>query len=457
MTTAKSTALALLFNGTKNRQLFALALPMILSNITVPLLGLVDTAVIGHLSDAYYLGGVALGSTIITLIIWLLGFLRMATTGLVAQAYGANDTASQLKLLVQGAMLATGLGIAVILLQIPILNLALGLSEASMEVERYCREYFQVRVWSTPFALLNLVMLGWLLGRQQPKAAMWQLILANLANIILDVLFVMGFGWGVKGAALASVCADITAFSVALYMVLQQLKLSSQFKFDQLRVHLTFAGYGKLLKLNSDIFIRSLCLQAAFAFMTFHGAGLGDNTVAANAVLLNLLVLISYALDGIAYYAEAEVGKAYGQKRAQQLHEAVVLAWCWSAITAVGFTLIFSLWGSHIIELLTSIDKVRTTAQTYLIWLVLLPLWSFSSYLFDGVYIGAAQGKVMRNSMIIATFGAFFPTWYLLQSLLPSEQANHALWAAMTAFMLTRSLTLAAHYRFSKTFIVRAC
>lgn len=457
MTTAKSTALALLFNGTKNRQLFALALPMILSNITVPLLGLVDTAVIGHLSDAYYLGGVALGSTIITLIIWLLGFLRMATTGLVAQAYGANDTASQLKLLVQGAMLATGLGIAVILLQIPILNLALGLSEASMEVERYCREYFQVRVWSTPFALLNLVMLGWLLGRQQPKAAMWQLILANLANIILDVLFVMGFGWGVKGAALASVCADITAFSVALYMVLQQLKLSSQFKFDQLRVHLTFAGYGKLLKLNSDIFIRSLCLQAAFAFMTFHGAGLGDNTVAANAVLLNLLLLISYALDGIAYYAEAEVGKAYGQKRAQQLHEAVVLAWCWSAITAVGFTLIFSLWGSHIIELLTSIDKVRTTAQTYLIWLVLLPLWSFSSYLFDGVYIGAAQGKVMRNSMIIATFGAFFPTWYLLQSLLPSEQANHALWAAMTAFMLTRSLTLAAHYRFSKTFIVRAC
>lgn len=455
MTTAKSTALALLFNGTKNRQLFALALPMILSNITVPLLGLVDTAVIGHLSDAYYLGGVALGSTIITLIIWLLGFLRMATTGLVAQAYGANDINAQLKLLVQGAMLATGLGIAVILLQVPLLSLALSFSEASVEVERYCREYFHIRIWSTPFALLNLVMLGWLLGRQQPKAAMWQLIFANVANIILDVLFVLGFGWGVKGAALASVCADITAFSVALFMVLQQFKLSSQFTFDHLRLHLTFAGYGKLLRLNSDIFIRSLCLQAAFAFMTFHGAGLGDNTVAANAVLLNLLLLISYALDGIAYYAEAEVGKAYGQKRAQQLYEAVVLAWCWSAITALGFTLIFSLWGSHIIELLTSIDEVRTTAQTYLIWLVLLPLWSFSSYLFDGVYIGAAQGKVMRNSMIIATFGAFFPTWYLLQALLLPEQANHALWAAMTAFMLTRSFTLGAHYRFSKTFMVR--
>ncbi|MFB2682512.1 MATE family efflux transporter [Shewanella mangrovisoli] len=454
MTTAKSTALALLLNGTKNRQLLALALPMILSNITVPLLGLVDTAVIGHLSDAYYLGGVALGSTIITLIIWLLGFLRMATTGLVAQAYGANDVNAQLKLLVQGAMLATGLGITVILLQIPILNLALSLSEASVEVERYCREYFQVRVWSTPFALLNLVMLGWLLGRQQPKAAMWQLIFANVANIILDVLFVIGFGWDVKGAALASVCADITAFSVALYMVLQQLKLSSQFTFGHLRVHLTFVGYGQLLRLNTDIFIRSLCLQAAFAFMTFHGAGLGDNTVAANAVLLNLLLLIAYALDGIAYYAEAEVGKAYGQKRTQPLREAVLLAWCWSAISALGFSLIFYLFGDHIIGLLTNIDEVRTTAQIYLPWLILLPLWSFSSYLFDGVYIGAAKGKVMRNSMIIATFGAFFPTWYLLQSLLPSEQANHALWAAMTAFMLTRSLTLATHYRFSKAFIL---
>ncbi|QGS48162.1 MATE family efflux transporter [Shewanella putrefaciens] len=452
MTTAKSTALALLFNGNKNRQLFALALPMILSNITIPLLGLVDTAVIGHLSDAYYLGGVSLGSTIITLIIWLLGFLRMATTGLVAQAYGANDIHAQHKLLVQGAILAILLGMGLIALQAPILNLALGLSEASREVEHYCREYFQVRIWSTPFALLNLVMLGWLLGRQQPKAAMWQLILANLANIILDLVFVLGLGWGVKGAALASIFADITAFSVAFTMVRQQLKRAPDFHLFQLLPHVTLMGYGKLLRLNTDIFIRSLCLQTAFAFMTFHGAGLGDNTVAANAVLLNLLLLISYALDGIAYYAEAEVGKAYGQKRAQQLHEAVVLAWCWSAITALGFTLIFSLWGSHIIELLTSIDEVRTTAQTYLIWLVLLPLWSFSSYLFDGVYIGAAKGKVMRNSMILATFGAFFPTWYLLQALLLSEQANHALWAAMTVFMLTRSLTLGAHYRFSKTF-----
>ncbi|MCH1929949.1 MATE family efflux transporter [Shewanella sp. A25] len=444
----------LLCDATKHRQLLALALPMILSNITVPLLGLVDTAVVGHLSDAYYLGGVALGSTIITLIVWLLGFLRMATTGLVAQAYGANDIDAQHKLLVQGAMLACCLGVMVILLQMPLLDLALSLSSASDEVMRYCREYFYIRVWSTPFALLNLVMLGWLLGRQQPKAAMWQLICANLANILLDILFVLGLGWGVKGAALASVFADIAAFSIALFMVLQQLKLSPHFELIRLRSHITLKGYGKLLRLNTDIFIRSLCLQTAFAFMTFHGASLGDNTVAANAVLLNLLMLTAYALDGIAYYAEAEVGKAFSRKP-EQLQDAVRLAWSWSAIIALGFSLVFALWGNNIIGLLTNIEAVRSTASNYLIWMIFMPLCAFSSYLFDGVYIGATQGKAMRNSMIIATFGAFFPTWFVTQALLAPEQANHALWMAMTLFMLTRSVTLGLHYRLSKLFLIK--
>ncbi|MGS0689579.1 MATE family efflux transporter [Shewanella sp. 30m-9] len=435
--------IALLLNPQKNRQLFALALPMILSNITVPLLGLVDTAVVGHLSNAYYLGGVAVGSTIITLILWLLGFLRMATTGLVAQAYGANDTQQQFKLLVQAASLALLFGIAAIALQWPILNLAMAMSDASVEVERYCREYFQVRIWSTPFALMNLVMLGWLLGRQQPKAAMWQLIIANLANIVLDILFVLVFGWGVKGAAFASVIADISGFLVALTMVRGQLNKLGGFKLFHVVKQLSLQSYGKLMGLNTDIFVRSLCLQLSFAFMTFYGAGLGDNTVAANAVLLNLLLLISYALDGIAYYAEAEVGRAYGQKNSRLMQESVTLAWAWSAIAALGFTLFFALAGSHIIALLTSISEVKEVAEQYLIWVIFLPLLAFGSYLFDGVYIGAAKGKVMRNSMILSTFGVFFPVWYLLE-----PQGNFALWAAMSSFMLARSASLSLHYWF---------
>ncbi|GIU21125.1 MULTISPECIES: MATE family efflux transporter [unclassified Shewanella] len=435
--------IALLLNPQKNRQLFALALPMILSNITVPLLGLVDTAVVGHLSNAYYLGGVAVGSTIITLILWLLGFLRMSTTGLVAQAYGANDTQQQFKLLVQAASLALMFGIAAIALQLPIMNLAMSLSDASVEVERYCREYFHVRIWSTPFALMNLVLLGWLLGRQQPKAAMWQLIVANLVNIVLDVIFVLGLGWGVKGAALASVFADISGFLVALTMVRSQLGKLGDFKLVQLIKQLSLQSYSKMMSLNTDIFIRSLCLQASFAFMTFYGAGLGDNTVAANAVLLNLLLLISYALDGIAYYAEAEVGRAHGQKNSRLMQESVALAWVWSAIAALSFTLFFALAGSQIISLLTSISEVKAVAEQYLIWVIFIPLLAFGSYLFDGVYIGAAQGKVMRNSMIISTFGVFFPVWYLLES-----QGNFALWAAMSCFMLARSASLSLHYWF---------
>lgn len=435
--------IAILLNQQKNRQLLALALPMILSNITVPLLGLVDTAVVGHLSNAYYLGGVAVGSTIITLIIWLLGFLRMATTGLVAQAYGANDTQQQYRLLVQAGSLALLFGLTAVLLQLPIVNLAMAMSDASVEVERYCREYFQVRIWSTPFALMNLVMLGWLLGRQQPKAAMWQLIVANLVNIVLDLLFVIGLDWGVRGAALASVFADMAGFAVALTLVRRQLNRLGDFQLMTICKQLTLQSYRKLISLNTDIFVRSLCLQLSFAFMTFYGASLGDNTVAANAVLLNLLLLISYALDGIAYYAEAEVGRAYGRNDSQLMKESVTLAWAWSAIAAVAFTLFFAIAGSNIISALTSIVEVQQVANDYLVWVIFLPLLAFGSYLFDGVYIGAAQGKVMRNSMIIATFGVFFPTWYALQTL-----ENHALWAAMSAFMVARSLTLSAHYWF---------
>ncbi len=436
-------SLQLLFDKQKNKQLFALALPMILSNITVPLLGLVDTAVIGHLSDAYYLGGVAIGSTIITLIFWLLGFLRMSTTGLVAQAFGANDIQKQYRLLLQSASLAIVLGIVAILLQSPIMILVQQLSDASSEVQHYGLLYFQIRIWSAPFALLNLALLGWLLGRQQPKAAMWQLIAANVTNIALDILFVMGFQWGVQGAALASVIAEIVGFMVALSMVYRVITKQGGFNFAALCQSLNLNQYRQLLGLNRDIFIRSLCLQFTFTFMTFKGAALGDDVVAANAVLLNLMLLISYALDGVAYYAEAEVGRAFGENNRQRMIQSVSLASGWSAIFALLFTLIFALLGGHIIAILTGLESVRQLAEQYLLWVIVMPLLAFGCYLFDGVYIGAAKGKVMRNSMMVSTFLVFIPTWALLQT-----TGNHGLWAALSLFMLTRSLTLAWHYHY---------
>ncbi|MBR9728064.1 MATE family efflux transporter [Shewanella intestini] len=432
---------SLLFDHKKNRQLFVLAVPMILSNITIPLLGLIDTAVIGHLDQAYYLGGFALGSAVYSLIIWLLGFLRMSTTGLVAQAYGANDDATQQRLLAQSGLIAVILGIATIALQQPILNLALGLSDASDAVQLYTREYFEIRIWSTPFALLNLVLIGWLLGRKAPKAAMIQLIVANSINIVLDIVFVIGFNWQVKGAALASVIAEICAFFIAFVIVRKQLLLDKQFSIINFIKLCHFSGMSRLLMFNRDIFIRSLCLQASLSFMVFHGAGLGDNTVAANAVLLNLVMLISYALDGIAYYASAEVGSAFGKRNRTLMQSTVVLAFFWSAIVAIIFSSVFMLFGDTFIGLQTNIDAVRQTAMQYSFWLVLMPLFAFNCYLFDGVYIGAAQGAVMRNSMVLSTFGAFFPLWFVLQS-----YGNHALWAALSGFMLIRSVTLGGHY-----------
>ncbi|MCL2917239.1 MATE family efflux transporter [Shewanella litorisediminis] len=411
---------------------------MMLSNITVPLLGLVDTAIMGHLSEAYYLGAVALGSTLFTLIVWLLGFLRMATTGLTAQAWGSGHGEAQKRILLQGLTLALGAGVLVLLVQDVMLDILLGWSDASAAVLLHCRDYFAIRIWSLPLALANLVMLGWLLGRQQPRVAMWQLILANLVNIVLDFLFVFGFGWGVKGAALASVMAELCAFSIAVFFTAKAwraLDCPSPMLRDIL------ANLAQLLRLNRDIFVRSLCLQATFAFMTFKGAGLGDNTVAANAVLLNFLMLTSYALDGLAYYAEAETGAAVGRSDPVALDKAVALAFGWSAIFACLFSGGFALWGEWLTTVMTDIAPVQQLANSFLPWLIAMPLLAFGSYLFDGVYIGATQGRVMRNSMLLATLGVFFPLWWGF-----ADWGNHALWLAMSGFMLCRSLSLGWHF-----------
>ncbi|WP_133408104.1 MATE family efflux transporter [Parashewanella tropica] len=430
---------SILFCKDQHRRLWSLAIPIIISNISVPLLGLVDTAMVGHLSEAYYLGAVALGSTVISLMIWLCGFLRMSTTGLTAQA--SRSDSDQARLLVQGAAMAVVLGLGILVFQQPIIQLALTLSDTSQEVAHYFQQYVSIRIWSMPLALVNLVMLGWLLGKRLPKVAMWQLIIANSVNIVLDFWFIWGLGLGVAGAAWASVFADFTAFIIASYFVFQQWKKLPLPDINIIEL-LKQAGYRQLLSLNRDIFIRSLCLQLTLAFMTFYAARLGDNVLAANAVLLNLLLLISYALDGVAYYAEVEVGEAYGKQQWQKLTESVWLAWFWSGVIALGFAFIFYFSGTYLIALLTDLPDIRSTANDYLIWLALLPLWSFSCYLFDGVYIGLAKGKIMRNSMIFSTLAVFFPLWWLTQTF-----GNHALWLALSGFMLSRSLTLGLHYK----------
>ncbi|PCI61562.1 MAG: MATE family efflux transporter [Gammaproteobacteria bacterium] len=418
---------------------------MILSNITAPLLGLVDTAVIGHLSHAYYLGATAVGAMMITAITWLCGFLRMSTTGLTAQAFGRKNSQQNLLILLRGLLVAIALGFVFIVFKDGYINISLKLSGGSEQVQFYARQYSEIRLWGLPAALANLVILGWLLGNHQAKTVMWLLIATNLINLGLDLLFVLELNWQVSGVAYASLTAEYSAFFAGLFVVITKHKSSTSKLFNNAK-HLFKDVFnrdelGHYFALNRDILIRTICLEICFIFITFQGARLGDNIVAANAILLNFLLLISFSLDGIANAVEALVGKAIGQNNSAALHQNVMLALFWTGVFALLYSVVFWLFGEQLILLMTSIKIVVIYAQQYILWIVFLPIIACWCYLFDGVYIGLMQAKIMRNSMLISTFLVFFPTWFVLQSL-----GNHALWAAFSLFMLSRGITLGWHY-----------
>lgn len=425
--------------GELHRQVGHIAVPMILANLTVPMLGLVDTAVIGHLDGVHYLGGVAAGSMIITLIYWLAGFLRMSTTGLAGQAFGAGDSDQQIKVLLQGAALGVALGALLLLFSPFIWALAIGLMKPSALVAEQAQLYFDIRICSAPAALINLVLMGWFIGLQRSRTVMWLLILTNGLNILLDLLFVLGFKWGVQGAALATVVADYASAVLALWLA-HRLRPAFIGTLFQPADWLRWQHISGLLAMNSDIFIRSLSLQLCIAFMTAKAARLGDATIAANAVLMNFLMLIALGLDGVAYAAEAMVAKAKGAKRRIDAVVAIQLNSFWTLILALIFTAIFWLFGGHIVALLTDLETVRQTASDYLPYIVLLPLAGAACFLLDGIFIGFAAAKAMRNTMLFSAFVVFFPVWWLLQ-----QHGNHALWIAFLCFLVARGVSLAWH------------
>lgn len=416
---------------------------MILSNITVPLLGLVDTAVMGDLDAPYYLGGVAVGSMIVTFIFWMAGFLRMATTGVTAQAYGQGDSALQLQKLVHGVVIALILAGIVLLLQWPIRYLGFMLAGGSEEVQLYGQQYFSVRIFSAPAALTNLVLLGWMLGMQNAKGPMWHLIFTNIINILLDLLFVFGFGWGVKGVAAASVIADYSGVLIGFYFV-RQIAGKNGMVFDKSALVFwhQWDAIKPLLLINRDIFLRTFALMVCFAFMTFEGAKLGDSIVAANAILQNLLMLVAFGLDGIAYAVEALVGKAVGRKSRRELVKSIADATFWSVIFALFYSALFWAGGEGLINIMSDIPEVVNTALIYLPWIMAMPFISMWCFLFDGIFIGLTRARDMRNSMFLSTAVGFFLVWFVLQ-----DMGNHALWAAMTGFMAMRGLTLAIRLR----------
>ena len=425
-----------LSNKQLHKQVLLLAIPMVLSNITVPLLGLVDSAVIGHLQHSWYLGGVSLGSTVISVSFWLLGFLRMSTTGLTAQSFGAQDKRQLAMTLVQGLIMALGLAAIFLLIHTWLSEMIFSLSGASEQVKQYGIEYFSIRAWGAPAALANFVLLGWLLGTQNSKSPMWMVIIANITNILLDLLFVVGLDWKVQGVAFASVIAEYVSCAFGLVCVYSTWR-KKQLPPPVELMSTASNGIGRFVKLNRDIFLRSLFLQAAFSFMVFRAASYGDDIVAANAVLMSFLMIISYGLDGFAYAMEAMVGKAVGGRNKEQLMDSMVSIVFWSLVICIALTLVFAIFGAQLIGLITSIDNVQATAQIYLPWLVAMPLVSMWCFLLDGIFIGATKGKYMRNSMFVAMCG-YFLVYFFAMSL-----ENHALWMAMLFFMAVRGATLA--------------
>ncbi|SPZ60383.1 Multidrug export protein mepA [Serratia quinivorans] len=422
------------FTSDTDKALWRLALPMIFSNITVPLLGLVDTAVIGHLDSPTYLGGVAVGSMATSFLFMLLLFLRMSTTGLTAQALGAQNPQGLARAFMQPLLLAVLAGVAIVLLRYPLIELALKIVGGDGAVLEQARLFLEIRWLSAPAALANMVILGWLLGVQYVRAPVILLIVGNLLNIVLDIWLVMGLGWNVQGAATATAISEYATLLLGLWLSWRVMRIRG-ISVPMLR-QAWRGNLRRLLALNRDIMLRSLLLQLCFASLTIFGARLGGEVVAINAVLMNLLTFTAYALDGFAYAVEAHSGHAYGARDDSQLRKVWRAACRQACLVALGFGLLYAVAGQQIIAALTSLPELRALASHYLPWQVVLPLVGVWCYLLDGMFIGATRGAEMRNSMAVAAAG-YGLTLFTLPVL-----GNHGLWLALAVFLSLRGLAL---------------
>ena len=417
-----------------DRRLWALAWPLMLTNLTVPLLGLVDTAVLGHLEHPEYLGAVAVGANLFSILYWTFGFMRMGTTGLAAQAYGRQDREAQAGLLVRSVLLAVTIGLILILVHRPLIALGLVLMNPSPEVSALAGEYAAIRIWSAPAVLCQYTLVGWLIGTQYARGPMLMLIAANGLNIILDLLFVTLLGWNSRGVAAATVIAEYAAAVLGFLLVARRLPPDLRLSRALMG---TLADYAAILRVNRYILVRTVTLLLVLAFFTAQGARQGDVILAANAVLITFLLVISNGLDGFANAAEALVGEAVGQGNRRQFGEVCRVGLRWSLQGALLFTLLFVLAGPGLIGLLTSIPEVRETARDYLPWLWCLPMAAVWGFLLDGIFIGATRTRDMQNTMLASALLVFFPVWWL-----SSGWGNHGLWLSLILLMLARAASM---------------
>jgi MATE family multidrug resistance protein len=421
-----------------HRAILAVAVPIMLSNVSTPLLGVVDTAVVGQIPDPAYIGAVAVGSLIFTFLFWAFGFLRMGTTGLTAQAVGAENADEMVAALGRALLVAGAAGTVLIALQWPIREAAFSLLQASDGVERLGRGYFDIRIWAAPATLANYALLGWFIGLGRTDIALVLQLVLNLTNIALDLWFVLGLGWDVRGVAAGTVLAEYLAAAVGLVIALRHARtLGAIWSMARL---LSAVQLRRTVIVNSDIMVRSLALIFVFLWFMSQGAAQGDVRLAANAVLMQFISTSAYFLDGLAFAAEALVGRAVGAMRRSALVAAAAMTSIWAGGIATLITALLWVFGPSLIDLLSVDAAVREAARIYLPWAVGAPLLGVWAFQLDGIFIGATRTADMRNAMLLSTV-IFLLAWWLL---LPWE--NHGLWAALYVNYIARTVTLLWHY-----------
>lgn len=416
-----------------NKRILGLAVPSIISNITVPLLGLVDVSIVGHLGSATYIGAIAVGGMLFSMIYWIFGFLRMGTSGLTAQAYGRRDLAEVILLFVRSLGIAFGLALLLILLQYPILKVAFTLIDATPAIEELASLYFRICIWGAPAVLGLYSFAGWFVGMQNSRFPMYIAITQNVVNIAASLFFVFVWNRGVAGVAMGTLVAQYAGLLMAsllwygYYRRLWQ-KLNWQMLTD-------YEAMRSFFILNRDIFFRTLCLVAVTTYFTSRGAEQGDIILAVNTLMMQLFTLYSYIMDGFAYAGEALTGRYVGAHNQADLRRMIRTLFAWGIGLALAFTILYGIGGSSFLSLLTNEQEVLNASSDYFYWVLAIPLAGMAAFLWDGIYIGATASRQMLYSMLVASV-----SFFILQRIFQQQMGNHALWMAFIAYLFLRGL-----------------
>ena len=422
-----------------NRRILRLAIPNIISNLSVPLLSSVDTALLGHLDEVYYLGALAIGGIIFNFIYWGFGFLRMGTTGLTAQAYGTRSDTDINLILTRTLLIALAGAVILMLCRSFIAKMGFYLIEATPEVEFHARRYYDIRIFAAPATLSLYVLHGWFLGMQNARYPLILTVVVNVVNIIFNVVFVFGFDMNSAGVAWGTVIAQYSGLLFGVYLLLKRYR--KYVYLPDFSSILESSALRRIFSVNADIFIRTLALIFSFSYFTAESAKSGDLILAVNSILLQLISIIAYGVDGFAFAAESLVGRYIGAGDQKNLRLSVKYVFYWGVGLGAVISLAYALSGDLVLRIFTDQEDVIQAALVFLPWVVIAPLTNSFCFIWDGIFIGATATAPMRNAMLVCTFAVFLPVYLLTVDLI----GNHSLSLALTIFMIARALSLTGY------------